>query len=117
MRLEGETAARAKGRCTGSTFVVTGSLERWTRNEIESLIKRLGGAVGSSVTKKTDYLVAGENPGSKLTKAAGVRDDVLDEDAFVALLGEKGCLVAERLSCDNRRLSKSSLTYDAIRRS
>jgi DNA ligase (NAD+) len=77
----------------GSTFVVTGSLTRWSRNEIESLIKRFGGAVGSSVTKKTDYLVAGESPGSKLTKAEEYGTTVLDEDAFGALLDEKGIAV------------------------
>jgi DNA ligase (NAD+) len=54
------------------------------------MIKRLGGAVGSSVTKKTNYLVAGENPGSKLTKAQEHGTTVLDEDGFKALLSEKG---------------------------
>jgi len=89
VRLEGKTAAR-EGPLLGSTFVVTGSLTRWSRNEIESLIKRHGGAVGSSVTKKTDYLVAGESPGSKLTKAQEYGTTVLDEDGFGALLEEKG---------------------------
>ena len=78
---------------TGETLVVSGSLTRWTRNEVESLIKRLGGGVGSSVTKKTNYLVAGENPGSKLTKAQEYNVPVLDEDAFLALLKEKGAPV------------------------
>jgi len=89
VRLEGKTAAR-EGPLLGSTFVVTGSLTRWSRNEIESLIKRQGGAVGSSVTKKTNYLVAGESPGSKLTKAQEYGTTVLDEDGFGALLDEKG---------------------------
>jgi len=89
VRLEGKTAAR-EGPLLGSTFVVTGSLTRWSRNEIESLIKRQGGAVGSSVTKKTDYLVAGESPGSKLAKAQEYGTTVLDEDGFGALLEEKG---------------------------
>ena len=53
------------------------------------MIKRLGGAVGSSVTKKTDYLVAGENPGSKLTKAQEYGTTVLNEDDFRALLRDK----------------------------
>ena len=92
VRLEGKTAAR-EGPLLGSTFVVTGSLTRWSRNEIESLIKRQGGAVGSSVTKKTDYLVAGESPGSKLTKAQEYGTTVLDEDGFGALLEEKGIAV------------------------
>jgi DNA ligase (NAD+) len=89
VRLEGATAAR-EGPLLGSSFVVTGSLTQWSRNEVEAMIKRLGGAVGSSVTKKTNYLVAGENPGSKLTKAQEYGTTVLDEDGFKALLAEKG---------------------------
>jgi DNA ligase (NAD+) len=61
---------------------------------VESLIKRNGGAVGSSVTKKTSYLVAGEAPGSKLTKAQEYGVSVLDEDGFAAFLDEKGISAA-----------------------
>jgi DNA ligase (NAD+) len=57
---------------------------------VESLIKRHGGAVGSSVTKKTTYLVAGESPGSKLIKAQEYGVAVLDEDDFMTLLGRHG---------------------------
>jgi len=89
VKLEGASAAR-EGPLLGSTFVVTGSLSRWSRNEVESLVKRNGGAVGSSVTKKTSYLVAGESPGSKLTKAQEYGTIVLDEEGFAALLEEKG---------------------------
>ena len=89
VKLEGAAAAR-EGPLMGSTFVVTGSLTRWSRNEVESLIKSLGGGVGSSVTKKTSYLVAGEGPGSKLAKAEEYRVPVLDEDGFQALLQEHG---------------------------
>jgi DNA ligase (NAD+) len=92
VRLEGATAAR-EGPLLGSTFVVTGSLSRWSRNEVESMIKRLGGAVGSSVTKKTNYLVAGESPGSKLTKAQEYGTTILDEEGFQTLLVEKGITV------------------------
>jgi DNA ligase (NAD+) len=92
VKLEGAAAAR-EGPLIGSTFVVTGSLSRWSRNEVESLIKGLGGSVGSSVTKKTSYLVAGESPGSKLTKAQEYAVPVLDEDGFQALLQEHGISV------------------------
>jgi DNA ligase (NAD+) len=92
VKLEGAAAAR-EGPLMGSTFVVTGSLTRWTRNEVESLIKRNGGGVGSSVTKKTSYLVAGESPGSKLTKAEEYKVPVLDEEGFQALLQEHGISV------------------------
>ena len=89
VRLVGEAAAR-EGPLQGLAFVVTGSLSRWTRNEVESLIKRLGGGVGASVTKKTSYLVAGESPGSKLVKAQEYGVAVLDEEGFAGLLREKG---------------------------
>jgi DNA ligase (NAD+) len=92
VKLAGAAAAR-EGPLMGSTFVVTGSLSRWTRNEVESMIKRLGGGVGSSVTKKTSYLVAGESPGSKLAKAEEYAVPVLDEDGFQALLQEHGISV------------------------
>jgi DNA ligase (NAD+) len=93
VNLVGERVAAREGPLTGLSLVVSGSLTRWSRNEVEGLIKRLGGGVGSSVTKKTDYLVAGESPGSKLAKATEYNVPVLDEDAFLALLTEKGAPV------------------------
>jgi DNA ligase (NAD+) len=93
VRLTGEAAAR-EGPLQGLAFVVTGSLERWSRNEIETLIKRQGGSIGSSVTKKTNYLVAGESVGSKYTKAQELGTPILDEAAFAALLQEKGAEVS-----------------------
>jgi DNA ligase (NAD+) len=90
VRLEAETAAR-EGPLSGLSFVVTGTLNRWSRNEAESLIKSLGGAVGSSVTKKTDYLVVGEGrPGSKLQKAQEYGTKLLSEEEFVELLRRHG---------------------------
>ncbi len=66
----------------GKTFVVTGTLQRFTRDEIHDRIKALGGKAASSVSKKTDYLVAGENAGSKLTKAQELGVQVISEDDF-----------------------------------
>ncbi len=71
---------------TGKTFVVTGTLSVFSRTQAESRIKELGGKVTSSVTRNTDYLVAGESPGSKLAAAERLRTKVLDEEAFVELL-------------------------------
>ncbi len=89
MKLEG-ARGRARGAADGLELCRYRQPARWSRNEVESLIKRLGGGVGSSVTKKTSYLVAGESPGSKLTKAQEYEVTVLDEDGFRALLQEHG---------------------------
>ncbi|HMF12030.1 MAG TPA: NAD-dependent DNA ligase LigA [Gemmataceae bacterium] len=72
---------------TGKTFVVTGTLERYSRDEIESLIKQLGGKATGSVSKNTDYVVAGENAGSKLDNALQLGVKVLTEDEFDKLIG------------------------------
>ena len=73
----------------GKTFVLTGTLSRYTRKEAQALIEKNGGKVSSSVSKKTSYLLAGEDPGSKLTKATSLGVSVLSEADFDALL-EKG---------------------------
>ncbi len=67
------------GRLEGKTFVLTGTLENLTREEASELIKRAGGKVTGSVSKKTDYVVAGDSPGSKLAKAEELGTEVLDE--------------------------------------
>jgi DNA ligase (NAD+) len=89
VRMDDETSARG-GPLENEAIVVTGSLERWSRDRIESLIKQLGGRVGSSVTKKTTLLVAGEGGGSKREKAEALGTPVLDEEQFVALLRDRG---------------------------
>ena len=70
----------------GKTLVVTGTLENYTREEIEALIARHGGRAASSVSKKTDYVVAGEKAGSKLDKAKKLGVKILSETEFEALL-------------------------------
>jgi DNA ligase (NAD+) len=74
---------------TGKTFVVTGTLEKYSREEIEELIKSLGGKSSGSVSKKTDYVVAGENAGSKLAKAKELGVAVLTEKEFDKLIGKE----------------------------
>jgi DNA ligase (NAD+) len=70
----------------GQTFVLTGSLERFTRDEAGAEIEARGGKVTGSVSKKTSYVVAGESPGSKLTKAEELGVTILDEASFEKLL-------------------------------
>ncbi|MGZ5342467.1 MAG: NAD-dependent DNA ligase LigA [Solirubrobacterales bacterium] len=74
------------GPLEGKTFVLTGTLPDLTRGEATKLIKRAGGKVTNSVSKKTDYVVAGENPGSKLAKAEELEVETLDEAALRKLL-------------------------------
>jgi DNA ligase (NAD+) len=73
-------------RLAGKTVVVTGTLNRFSRDEIHKLIEREGGKAASSVSSKTSYLVAGEAAGSKLTKAKELGVEVLTEDEFLALV-------------------------------
>ena len=70
----------------GKTLVVTGTLQKYSRDEIEELITRHGGHAASSVSKNTDYLVAGEKAGSKLAKAQELGVPVITEEDFERLL-------------------------------
>lgn len=72
-------------RFTGKTFVLTGALKSFTRDEAGELIEKLGGKAASSVSKKTSFVVAGEEAGSKLTKARELGIPVLTEDEFLEL--------------------------------
>ena len=82
-------AERAAGKLVGKTLVVTGTLKHYKRDEIQELIQKHGGKASGSVSKKTDYLVAGEEAGSKLTKAQELGVKVLTEEEFLELIGEK----------------------------
>jgi DNA ligase (NAD+) len=78
----GETHADANENFSGKTFVLTGKLETLTRDEAAALIEERGGRVSSSVSKKTDFVVAGSDAGSKLTKAESLSVKVLSEEEF-----------------------------------
>jgi DNA ligase (NAD+) len=78
-----------EGPCVGKTFVLTGTLSGMTRDEAKARIQALGGKVSGSVSRKTDYLVAGENAGSKLSKAQSLEIDILDEAAFEELVADQ----------------------------
>ena len=74
-------------RLAGKSVVVTGTLSRYSRDEIHKIIEREGGKASGSVSSKTSYLVAGESAGSKLEKARSLGVEVLSEDEFLALVG------------------------------
>ena len=81
------TATATGDRLAGKSVVVTGTLSRYSRDEIHKLIEREGGKAAGSVSSKTSILVAGESAGSKLEKARSLEVEVLSEDEFLALLG------------------------------
>ena len=82
---EGEPAAVARKPLSGKTFVITGTLPRLSRDEAKDLVEAAGGKVAASVSKKTDYVVAGADAGSKLVKAQALGITVIDEAALLAL--------------------------------
>jgi DNA ligase (NAD+) len=90
LRLEQDESERraSGGPLESKTFVLTGTLPELTREEAGALIKAAGGKVVNSVSKKTDYVVAGDNPGSKLAKAEKYETEILDETRLLSLLGK-----------------------------
>ncbi len=88
LRLEADESERRAtgGPLEGKTVVLTGTLPELTREEAAALVKAAGGKVTNSVSKKTDYVVAGESPGSKLAKAESLGTAVLDEEGLLKLL-------------------------------
>jgi DNA ligase (NAD+) len=88
LRLEADESERrpSGGPLEGKTVVLTGTLPELTRDEAAALVKSAGGKVVNSVSKKTDYVVAGESPGSKLAKAESFGTEILDEAGLLALL-------------------------------
>jgi DNA ligase (NAD+) len=87
LRLElGEEERPVEGRLSGSTYVITGTLERFSRAQAQAALEELGARVGDSVSAKTTAVIAGENPGSKLEKARRLGLTILDEEALEQLL-------------------------------
>jgi DNA ligase (NAD+) len=80
--------AQASGTLDGKTFVFTGALKKYSRSEVGSRVESLGGRVGSNLTKKTDFLVVGEDPGSKVKEAEKLGIVILTEGDFLRLIGD-----------------------------
>lgn len=76
----------------GKTYVVTGSLSRFSRDQVKDKLQQLGAKVSGSVSAKTDCLVAGEKAGSKLAKAQSLDIPIMDEEAVIAMLTELGAI-------------------------
>jgi len=89
VNMEQEKSETESLKLNGMTFVFTGTLTMFTRGDAEALVKAMGGKASSSVSKKTDYLVAGDNPGSKYDKAKSLGIKVMTEDEFKRLIGER----------------------------
>lgn len=87
--VEGEPQVAVAGRLAGKVFVLTGTLPSLSREDAKALIEAAGGKVSGSVSKKTDYVVAGEEAGSKLEKAQALGVAVIDEAQLQTLLGEQ----------------------------
>jgi DNA ligase (NAD+) len=88
VKMEVERKVKGNAKLAGRTLVVTGTLERFSRDEVEELIHELGGKPTSSVSKNTDYVIAGADPGSKLDRARALGVKVLDEREFLRLIGK-----------------------------
>jgi len=84
LKMEGKTLP--KGPLSGKVFLFTGELASMARSEAEAAVEALGGKACPSVTKSTDYVVAGKDPGSKLAKARNMKKTILDEKAFLELI-------------------------------
>jgi DNA ligase (NAD+) len=74
--------AKGEGMLAGQRFIFTGSLQHFTRTQAETLVKSLGGTIGTSVGKSIDFVVAGADPGSKLQKALDLGLKILKEEDF-----------------------------------
>jgi DNA ligase (NAD+) len=92
LRFEVTAAERRaeSGPLDGKTFVLTGTLPELSRDEATRLIRAAGGKVTGSVSKKTDYLVAGDSPGTKLAKAEEVGTEIIDERGLRDILADAG---------------------------
>ena len=86
VNMKAEIQENEDEKFAGKTFVLTGSLEHYSREEASEIIEKMGGKTSSSVSKKTDYVLAGEDAGSKLKKAQELGITIISEEEFIAML-------------------------------
>ena len=86
INLKAEDITQFDNRFEGMVFVLTGSLENYSRKEAEEIIESYGGKTSSSVSKKTTYVLAGEDGGSKLTKAQTLGITIISEEEFLNMI-------------------------------
>lgn len=86
VNMKAEIQKNENGKFAGKTFVLTGSLEHYSREEASEIIEKMGGKTSSSVSKKTDYVLAGEDAGSKLKKAQELGITIISEEEFITML-------------------------------
>jgi len=86
VNMKAEIQENENGKFAGKTFVLTGSLEHYSREEASEIIEKMGGKTSSSVSKKTDYVLAGEDAGSKLKKAQELGITIISEEEFITML-------------------------------
>jgi DNA ligase (NAD+) len=82
-----EPKVKEKGKLAGKTFIFTGALKTFGRDEVRNLVESSGGITASSVSKKVDYVVVGEDPGSKFDKAKKLGIKTLTEEEFKKMVG------------------------------
>ena len=85
VKAERESLQQEVGKLTGKTIVVTGTLKNFTRQQIKQAIRQAGGKTSSSVSKKTDFVLAGDSPGSKIEKAVQLGVKVINEKQFLEI--------------------------------
>ena len=86
VNMKAEIQENEDGKFAGKSFVLTGSLEHYSREEASEIIEKMGGKTSSSVSKKTDYVLAGEDAGSKLKKAQELGITIISEEEFITML-------------------------------
>ena len=86
VNMKAEIQENEDEKFAGKTFVLTGSLEHYSREEASEIIEKMGGKTSSSVSKKTDYVLAGEDAGRKLKKAQELGITIISEEEFITML-------------------------------